>query len=198
MLSGLDWAVMSGGDAGPLGAGAASELHSLFKWASRSRRGLLLFVDEAEAALADRGRQLSENAVSALNAFLYHTSEPSTSLVLVLATNRPGDLDKAVLDRVDDVIHLPLPTEHLRLELLRLEFRKIFFSKSNVEIRIDVERELAALAEKTPGFSGRELAKLVASVRGAVLGSDRLVLDSPAWEAALAWKLAEIRPRRWK
>ena len=34
---------MSGGDVGPLGDDAVNQLHSLFKWAESSRRGLLVF-----------------------------------------------------------------------------------------------------------------------------------------------------------
>ena len=53
--SGMDYATMSGGDVGPLGADAVTELHALFNWARTSRRGLLLFIDEAESFLASRG-----------------------------------------------------------------------------------------------------------------------------------------------
>ena len=48
---GLDYACMSGGDVAPLGAGAVSELNSLFAWAARTPKGLLLFIDEAETCL---------------------------------------------------------------------------------------------------------------------------------------------------
>jgi len=62
--SGMDYAILTGGDVTPLGRSAVTELHKLFDWASTSRRGLLLFVDEADGAFAsnvyadwfDRGR----------------------------------------------------------------------------------------------------------------------------------------------
>ena len=44
--SGMDYAVMSGGDVAPLGKEAVTELHKLFQWAEKSPRGLLLFIDE--------------------------------------------------------------------------------------------------------------------------------------------------------
>ena len=46
LSSGMDYAIMSGGDVGPLGTDAVSELHKLLTWAERSSRGLLLFIDE--------------------------------------------------------------------------------------------------------------------------------------------------------
>lgn len=34
----MDCAIMSGGDVGPMGKDAVTELHSLFRWASKSPR----------------------------------------------------------------------------------------------------------------------------------------------------------------
>lgn len=36
--SGMDCAIMSGGDVGPLGKDAVTELHGLFRWAAKSQR----------------------------------------------------------------------------------------------------------------------------------------------------------------
>ena len=58
--AGLDYAIMSGGDVAPLRGGAVSQLHELFDWAERSRQGLLLFIDEADAFLGVRGAHMSE------------------------------------------------------------------------------------------------------------------------------------------
>ncbi len=35
--SGLDYAIMSGGDVAPLGGQAVTQLHDMFDWAERSR-----------------------------------------------------------------------------------------------------------------------------------------------------------------
>ena len=109
--AGIDYALMSGGDVAPLGASAVTELHRLFDWAQRSRRGLLLFIDEADAFLRRRDvGGLSEHTRAALNAVLYRSgSQENSSLMLVLASNRPEDLDAAVLDRLDDMLEFGLP-----------------------------------------------------------------------------------------
>ncbi|CAB1106340.1 unnamed protein product [Ectocarpus sp. CCAP 1310/34] len=87
--SGMDCAVMSGGDVAPLGKNAVTELHGLFRWAAKSPRGLLLFIDEAEAFLGKRSRpDMSEGTRNALNALLYNTGSASRRLMMVLATNR--------------------------------------------------------------------------------------------------------------
>ena len=52
-------------------------------------------VAQAEAALADRRKcAVSEVAQNVLNTFLYHTGAQSTHFMMVLATNRPEDLDE--------------------------------------------------------------------------------------------------------
>lgn len=50
-LQGLEYALMTGGDVAPLGSQAVTKIHDLFNWAGRSRKGLLLFIDEADAFL---------------------------------------------------------------------------------------------------------------------------------------------------
>jgi ATPase family AAA domain-containing protein 3A/B len=42
---------LQGGDVGPLGKDAVTELHKMFDWARTSRNGLVVFIDEAEAFL---------------------------------------------------------------------------------------------------------------------------------------------------
>lgn len=71
--SGMDYAILSGGDVAPLGGGAVTQLHSTFDWAERSRKGLLLFIDEADAFLGRRNDAMSEGLRGALNALLFRT-----------------------------------------------------------------------------------------------------------------------------
>lgn len=62
--------IMTGGDVGPLGPDAVTQLHKLFDWSESTRRGLLLFIDEADAFLGKRSRSnMSENQVCLLTSF---------------------------------------------------------------------------------------------------------------------------------
>lgn len=131
--SGLDYAIMSGGDVAPLGGKAVTQLHELFNWSERSRKGLLLFIDEADAFLGKRGEGMSEGLRGALNALLFRTGDQSRDFAVVLATNRPGDLDAAVLDRMDEALEFPLPGQHERLEILRLYLDKYIAKAGTAE-----------------------------------------------------------------
>ncbi|KAD4888445.1 hypothetical protein R6Q59_034537 [Mikania micrantha] len=210
--SGLDYAMMTGGDVAPLGAQAVTKIHEIFDWSKKSKRGLLLFIDEADAFLCERNStHMSEAQRSALNALLFRTGDQSRDVVLVLATNRPGDLDSAITDRIDDVIEFPLPQEEERFKLLKLYLHKYLyveddkkqstwnslFTKKTQKIVVkdlsdDVIREAAV---KTEGFSGREIAKLIASVQAAVYGRPDCTLDSQLFMEIVDYKVSEHHQR---
>uniref|UniRef100_A0A7S1AZ88 AAA+ ATPase domain-containing protein n=1 Tax=Noctiluca scintillans TaxID=2966 RepID=A0A7S1AZ88_NOCSC len=132
--SGLEYAIMSGGDVAPLQEQAVTELHKLFQWVHRSRRGVLLFIDEADAYLSSRKGHMSEAVRNALTTMLFHTGTPSSQFMLVLATNRPGDLDSAVLDRIDESVEFGLPDLESRKGMVRLYFEKYIARPLHLEL----------------------------------------------------------------
>lgn len=123
--SGMDYAIMTGGDVGPMGREGVTAIHKVFDWANTSRRGLLLFVDEADAFLRKRSSEhISEDLRSALNAFLYRTGEQNSKFMLVLASNTPEQFDYAINDRLDEMVEFLLPGLEERERLVRLYFDK--------------------------------------------------------------------------
>jgi ATPase family AAA domain-containing protein 3A/B len=63
-------------------------------------KGLILFVDEADAFLRKRSSEtISEDLRATLNAFLYRTGDQSDKFMMVLASNTPEQLDWAINDR---------------------------------------------------------------------------------------------------
>ena len=125
MHSDMDYAVMTGGDVAPMGRDGVTAVHKLFDWASTSRKGLILFVDEADAFLRKRSSEtISEDMRSTLNAFLYRTGDQSDKFMLVLASNTPEQLDWAINDRLDEVVEFALPGPEERERLVRLYFDK--------------------------------------------------------------------------
>ncbi|KAK9228106.1 hypothetical protein WN944_021054 [Citrus x changshan-huyou] len=211
--SGLDYAMMTGGDVAPLGAQAVTKIHEIFDWAKKSKKGLLLFIDEADAFLCERNSiHMSEAQRSALNALLFRTGDQSRDIVLVLATNRPGDLDSAITDRIDEVIEFPLPREEERFKLLKLYLKKYLcsdegdsssskwghlFKKQQQKITIKdlSDNVIQEAARKTEGFSGREIAKLMASVQAAVYARPDCVLDSQLFREVVEYKVEEHHQR---
>lgn len=224
--SGLDYAILSGGDVAPLGGGAVTQLHDTFDWAERSRKGLLLFIDEADAFLGRRSGNMSEGLRGALNAMLFRTGDQSRDFCVVLATNRPADLDPAVIDRMDEALEFALPGSAERKRILDIYFDKYVVkagtaeggagagaqagmierisawlkrrksAADQIQVRGVGEEELWAAAEATEGFSGRELAKFMASVQATVYGSHEPVLTGDMFKRVLELKLREHKQRQ--
>jgi len=177
--SGLDYAIMTGGDVAPLGRDAVTQIHKLFDWAKASRRGLLLFVDEADAFLRKRASSaMSEDLRNAFNAFLYRTGDQTHNFMLVFATNQPSDFDPALNDRVDDIVQFDLPDASQREKLLRL-YLDVYLgpdqedAQSSVKILIDgiTDEHIQSAVEATEHFSGREITKLVIAWQAAAFGT---------------------------
>lgn len=189
---------MSGGDVGPLGKDAVHELNKLFQWANNSRKGLILFIDEADAFLrTGRGSEsgaMSEEARNTLSAFLHHTGTESDKFVVVLATNIREILDKAVLDRVDESFEFPLPSLKERQRMLSMFMEEHIHkpTKRGKVIQVDEKLDdsfLEEVAKRTEGFSGRQLAKLVLAYQAAVFGSGATRLTPGLAETVLQYKL---------
>lgn len=51
---------------------------------------------------------------------LFRTGDQSRDFAVVLATNRPADLDAAVIDRMDEAIEFPLPGPSERTQILKM------------------------------------------------------------------------------
>lgn len=174
--SGLEYAIFTGGDLAPLGSAAVTELHKLFDWASTSRKGLLLFIDEADAFLRTRSSATgaTEDMRNALNAFLYRTGQPTNRFMLMMATNRPQEFDEAAADRVDDVVPFSLPGLEERRKMLELYCNRLL-RRAEVQVKLPGDEPWEEFWDevlaKTDSFSGREVEKLVIGWQAAGYGS---------------------------
>ncbi|XP_033642099.1 ATPase family AAA domain-containing protein 3-A-like [Asterias rubens] len=183
--SGMDFAIMTGGDVAPMGKEGVSAMHKLFDWASTSRRGVLLFVDEADAFLRKRSTELiSEDVRSTLNAFLYRTGEQSNKFMLVLASNQPEQFDWAINDRLDEMVGFKLPGLEERERMVRLYFDSYVIKpatqgKRRLKVgQFDFNEKCTKIAEMTEGLSGREIAKLGVAWQASAYASEDGILTS--------------------
>mmetsp|Transcript_7428 Transcript_7428/g.21454 ORF Transcript_7428/g.21454 Transcript_7428/m.21454 type:complete len:430 (+) Transcript_7428:51-1340(+) len=204
--SNMDYAILTGGDIAPLGGDAVTQLHSLFDWSATSNKGLVLFIDEADAFLGDRGGKMvqSEGLRAALNALLYRTGDQSKHFSMILATNRPGDLDSAVLNRIDDALEFPNPEAEERRQLIELYLKRYVAENKSVKgpsIRVDItpgdlSKMYDSIAKDTKGFSGRDIAKMMSAVQAAVYGSVDGILTPAMFKGVVDYKLKEFQKRK--
>jgi ATPase family AAA domain-containing protein 3A/B len=181
--SGLDYAILTGGDIAPLGRDAVTELHKLFDWAKTSRKGLLVFVDEADAFLQSRETaRISEDQRNALNAFLFRTGTESDQFMVVYASNQPSQFDEAVMDRVDEMVEFRLPGEDERRAMIALYIEKYLLNPpgrltKKVTTENIADAEIERVVKETEGFSGRAISKLAIAWQAAAYGTEGAVLD---------------------
>jgi ATPase family AAA domain-containing protein 3A/B len=181
--SGLDYAVLTGGDIAPLGRDAVTELHKLFDWAKTSRKGLLLFVDEADAFLQSRETaRISEDQRNALNAFLFRTGTESDQFMMVYASNQPAQFDEAVMDRIDEMVAFDLPGPEERKKMITMYIETYLLNPPNRWTRkvetVDIgEKEIEEVVRETEHFSGRAISKLAIAWQAAAYGTDGAILD---------------------
>ncbi|NTW89401.1 MAG: ATP-dependent zinc metalloprotease FtsH [Candidatus Moranbacteria bacterium] len=136
----------------------ASRVRDLFKQAKKSAPAIV-FIDEIDAVGRHRGAGLGgghDEREQTLNQILVEMDgfETETNVIVIAATNRPDVLDPALLrpGRFDRRVTMDLPDINDREAILNIHLKGKPLSKE-----VNVRR----LAERTPGFSGADLANLV-------------------------------------
>jgi cell division protease FtsH len=144
----------------------ASRVRSLFQKAKKSSP-CIIFIDEIDAVGRKRGSGLGgshDEREQTLNQILVELDgfDPTDNVIVIAATNRPDVLDPALLrpGRFDRRIIVDEPDLNAREEILKVHVKKKPLEK-------DVN--LRQTAERTPGFSGADLANLLNE--GAILAA---------------------------
>jgi len=207
--SGMDYAIMSGADFSQFKDGEGiTELHKLFDWAENSDKGLLIFIDEADAFLRDR-RVLNNEERNMVNAFLSRTGAGSEKFMLVFATNYEDELDPAVLSRVHKKINFPLPELLERRKIFDLYFGKYIINdtreiiRDNVKYELSIavakditEQDIAYAVQKIEGFSGRDIEQLVSELRVSTYNKGNGILTKALLEEVVTEKVTEHKHDR--
>lgn len=136
----------------------ASRVRDLFKQAKK-RAPAIVFIDEIDAVGRHRGAGLgggNDEREQTLNQILVEMDgfETDANIIVVAATNRPDVLDPALLrpGRFDRRVTLDLPDIKEREAILEIHTKNK---------KLDEKVNLQNIAQRTPGFSGADLANLI-------------------------------------
>ncbi len=136
----------------------ASRVRDLFKKA-KENAPCLIFIDEIDAVGRQRGAGIgggNDEREQTLNQLLTEMDgfEGNTGVIIIAATNRPDVLDSALMrpGRFDRQVMVDAPDYKGRIGILDVHARN---KKLASEVSID------AIARRTPGFSGADLANLL-------------------------------------
>ncbi|MFN5465457.1 MAG: ATP-dependent zinc metalloprotease FtsH [Cyanobacteriota bacterium] len=136
----------------------ASRVRDLFKRA-KENSPCLIFIDEIDAVGRQRGAGIgggNDEREQTLNQLLTEMDgfEGNSGIIIIAATNRPDVLDSALMrpGRFDRQVSVDAPDIKGRLSILNVHCR-------NKKLAPDVSLE--AIARRTPGFTGADLANLL-------------------------------------
>uniref|UniRef100_A0A7E4VCS6 microtubule-severing ATPase n=1 Tax=Panagrellus redivivus TaxID=6233 RepID=A0A7E4VCS6_PANRE len=127
-------------------------MRELFRIA-RERQPSIIFIDEIDSMLSARGEDENGSSRRVKTEFLLQfdgiTTTSNDRIVVLAATNRPFDLDEAVLRRFPRRIFIDLPSAEARFNAFKASFSATKCSLSASELR--------RLADHTEGYSFSDL-----------------------------------------
>ena len=136
----------------------ASRVRDLFKKA-KENAPCIIFIDEIDAVGRQRGTGIgggNDEREQTLNQLLTEMDgfEGNAGIIIIAATNRADVLDSALLrpGRFDRQVMVDLPGYKGRLGILEVHARNK---------KLDPDVSLETVAQRTPGFSGAELANML-------------------------------------
>jgi hypothetical protein len=147
----------------------------------------VIFIDEADSLLGTRSMRESGNRShrDTINQFLLEWDGMSErNVFLMVATNRPFDLDDAVLRRLPRRLLVDLPMKQDREAILSIHLK----GES-----LDESVSLADLAEKTPFYSGSDLKNVAVSAALACVKDENEMVANAKAEGSKDAKYPEKR-----
>ncbi|MFM9050257.1 MAG: ATP-dependent zinc metalloprotease FtsH [Actinomycetota bacterium] len=160
----------------------ASRVRDLFEQA-KNNAPAIIFVDEIDAVGRHRGAGLGgghDEREQTLNQMLVEMDgfDVSSGVILIAATNRPDILDPALLrpGRFDRQIAVERPDLEGRYAILQVHAR-------GKPIADDVD--LRAVARRTPGFTGADLANVLNEAALLTARANKTLLDDESLDEAI-------------
>lgn len=120
------------------------------------RQPSVIFMDEIDSIMSTREANEHDASRRLKSEFLVQfdgvTSNPDDLVIVIGATNKPQELDDAVLRRLVKRIYIPLPDENVRRLILKQKLKGQSFSLPS--------QDLERLVRETNGYSGSDLQAL--------------------------------------
>jgi katanin p60 ATPase-containing subunit A1 len=136
--------------------GESTKLISALFAAARDRAPTVIFLDEFESLIPQRGggeSGVERRIISTLLAELDGLAQKGDDryVLTIAATNLPWLIDKAMLSRFEKKVYIPLPDEAARRAILAIQIER-----NGYQTTLDLNE----LTRRAAGYSGREIERL--------------------------------------
>jgi Holliday junction resolvasome RuvABC ATP-dependent DNA helicase subunit len=165
-------------------------LNEFERMARKSRYGMILFIDEADALFVDRntlniGSEQGLEHYKVLNHLLAMTGDGSSKFMLIAATNHAQNIDDAMGRRFQERIYMPLPDEKTRAKLVDLYINKLLLSEQDNGAPfvqhakgVITSKTLKEIVQQTEGLSGAEIKDIIAHIQNLGLQSNNKAITA--------------------
>lgn len=151
---------------------STEQVNQLFAEAEQFDR-CVIFIDEIDALLADRGNDLHREHAQVVNEFLAHLDDEDPNFLVIAATNRADLLDDAATrrGRFDQQYEIGMPDHDGREAIFRVQL-------SERPTTLD-EAAYRELADRSEGFSSADIVGIVddAAIHAAERDADAITLE---------------------
>lgn len=158
--------------------------NELLDMANRSKYGLIIFVDEADALFINRNNlDPASDHYKVLNHILALTGASNNKFMLIAATNHAYIMDEAMGRRFQDRVLMPLPDEETRKELIILYSDMVLYNtKKNSDDFIETAKALLPehvinlIAQSTADLSHAEIKDMIYAMHKKALATTSGIL----------------------
>lgn len=132
--------------------GESAKLVTALFTKAREKQPSLVFMDELDSVVLSRDMQVNEATRRVIGQLLSEidgfNTKKDDKVIFMGATNKPWDLDDAMLSRFQRKIYIPLPDERARKIIFQIHLKGSKLENTSA----------GDLAAKTENFSGRDIA----------------------------------------
>lgn len=134
--------------------GESSKIISMLFEKARKSQPSLIFMDEFDSIMISRDSGVQESTRRVIGQLLTEIEGFNTRtedrIILIAATNKPWDLDDAMISRFQRKVYVPLPDKASRKRIFEIHLKGCVLHGITYE----------NLADRSEGYSGRDIANL--------------------------------------
>lgn len=134
--------------------GESSKIVGMLFEKARKDQPSIIFMDEFDSIMVSRDSGIQESTRRVVSQLLMEiegfASRKEDDVILIAATNKPWDLDDAMISRFHRRIHIPLPDPDAREQIFEIHLKGATLDSITTK----------KLAEMSGGYSGRDIANV--------------------------------------